>query len=74
MVFAVGRITNKYLGIDEKSFRRGRKYITVLNDLQRQTVIEVKEGKSKEAVTRVVSSLSVPARLSLSTWILFLKP
>ncbi|EMM77542.1 hypothetical protein LEP1GSC040_1663 [Leptospira santarosai str. 2000030832] len=23
----------KYLGIDEKSFRKNRKYITVLNDL-----------------------------------------
>ncbi|EQA80045.1 transposase [Leptospira alstonii serovar Pingchang str. 80-412] len=54
----------KYLGIDEKSFRRGRKYITVLNDLQRQTVIEVKEGKSKEAVTQLLSSLSKKVKRS----------
>ncbi|EQA80545.1 transposase domain protein [Leptospira alstonii serovar Pingchang str. 80-412] len=54
----------KYLGIDEKSFRRGRKHITVLNDLQRQTVIEVKEGKSKEAVTQLLSSLSKKVKRS----------
>ncbi|MDI7191595.1 ISL3 family transposase [Leptospira santarosai] len=54
----------KYLGIDEKSFRKGRKYITVLNDLQRQTVIEVKEGKSKEAADELLSSLSKKVKRS----------
>lgn len=48
----------KYLGLDEKAFRRGHKYASVLNDLQRTRVFEVVEGKSREVVDGLLSGLS----------------
>lgn len=35
-----------WLGMDEKSFRRGHNYISVLNDLEQGRVLEVSEGRS----------------------------
>ena len=37
-----------WLGMDEKSFRKGHNYISVLNDLDEGRVIEVSEGRSSE--------------------------
>ncbi len=38
------------VGIDEKSFRRGQSYVSVLTDHDGQRVIEVVEGRDKKAV------------------------
>lgn len=35
----------RYLGLDEKSFRSGQDYITVMSDLEKGRVLEVVEGK-----------------------------
>ncbi len=48
----------KYLGIDEKSFGRHHSYITVLNDLENGSVVEVVEDRTKEASEKVLNSLS----------------
>lgn len=39
----------KCVGIDEKSFLKGHRYITSLNDLERGRVLEVVEGRTEEA-------------------------
>ncbi len=48
----------KYLGIDEKSFGRHHRYVTVLNNLESGSVIEVVEDRTKEASEKVLNSLS----------------
>ena len=35
----------KYMGIDEKSFRKGHNYISILTDLDRSRVLDVAEGR-----------------------------
>jgi len=37
-----------WLGMDEKSFRSGHNYISVLNDLEQGRVLDVEEGRSSE--------------------------
>jgi transposase len=46
------------VGLDEKSFRRGHSYITLLNDLDCARVLEVVEGRDQEAVDTVWPTLS----------------
>ena len=48
----------EYLGIDEKNFRKGHSYITVLSDLKGGRVIEVAEDREKESVSMVWGSLT----------------
>jgi transposase len=47
-----------YLGLDEKSFGRGHSYGTVLTDLQRGRVWEVRRNRDQEAVRAVLAALS----------------
>lgn len=47
-----------YLGIDEKSFRRGQDYVTVLNDLKGGRVLEVTQGASIESACAALGVLS----------------
>lgn len=52
-----------WLGMDEKSFRKGHNYISVLNDLDEGRVIEVSEGRSSEvAETLLNQGLSTQQR------------
>lgn len=44
-----------WIGVDEKSFRRGQDYISVLNDLEGGRVLEVVEGRSGEAADRLLT-------------------
>jgi transposase len=48
----------KYVGLDEKSFRRGHNYISLLTDLQGSRVLEVTEGRDEAAADALWSSLS----------------
>lgn len=48
----------KRLGLDEKSFKRGQSYVTVLTDLDLGRVLEVEEERSGESARRVFESLS----------------
>lgn len=43
-----------WLGMDEKSFRKGHRYISVLNDLEEGRVIEVAEGRSSEVAEKLL--------------------
>jgi transposase len=51
-----------HMGLDEKSFRRGHRYITLLNDLDTSRVLEVTEGRAQESVDTLWSTLSEEQR------------
>ncbi|MBI2685641.1 MAG: transposase, partial [Acidobacteria bacterium] len=36
------------LGVDEKSFRKGHRYFTIVNDLDRSRVLYVVKGRKQE--------------------------
>ena len=48
----------RYAGIDEKSFRKGHKYISVLTDIGESRVLDVVEGRNKEATETLLNTLS----------------
>jgi transposase len=50
------------LGIDEKSFRSGHRYVSTLNDLTAGRVIEVVEGRDEQSALKLFESLSVAQR------------
>lgn len=52
----------RHLGMDEKSFRRGQSYITLLTDLDKSRVLDVVEERSKEAAGQLWETLSTEQR------------
>jgi transposase len=46
------------VGIDEKSFRRGHDYISLMTDIDESRVLEVSEGRDEAAANRLWTSLS----------------
>ncbi len=50
--------TVRHVGMDEKSFRRGQDYISVLNDLDKGRVLEVVEKRTEEAADALWSVLA----------------
>ena len=48
----------KRLGMDEKSFRRGQSYITLLTDLDQGRVLDVEEERTRQAAQGVWQTLS----------------
>lgn len=55
----------KRIGVDETSFRKGHRYLTVVNDLDSGAVLHVAERRDKEALAGFLRSLSSPVRLGL---------
>jgi len=48
----------KHLGMDEKSFKRGQSYITLLTDLDESRVLDVVEERTAEAADQLWQTLS----------------
>ena len=48
----------KHLGMDEKSFKRGHSYITLLSDLEQSRVLDVVEERTAEAAEQLWESLT----------------
>jgi len=48
----------QYLGMDEKSFRRGHSYVSLLTDLTGSRVLEVVEDRTEEAANDLWKTLS----------------
>jgi len=48
----------KHLGLDEKSFKRGHSYITLLTDLEQARVLEVVEDRTAQAAGKLWDPLS----------------
>jgi len=44
-----------WVGMDEKSFRSGHNYISVINDLEGRRVLEVVEGRESDAAQRLIT-------------------
>lgn len=47
----------KHMGVDEKAIAKGHRYATLLNDLQRGTVLEVTEGRTQESIEKCLASV-----------------
>lgn len=47
-----------YLGIDEKSFSSGHRYVSLLNNLEKGTVIEVVENRDESSAATLFESLT----------------
>ena len=45
-----------WIGMDEKSFRKGHNYISVINDLEGSRVLEVVEGREGDAAKELITS------------------
>lgn len=48
----------EYIGIDEKSFKKGHDYISVLSDISSSKVIEVVQGRTIESAETLINTLS----------------
>ena len=55
----------KYLGMDEKSFKRGHSYITLLSDLEQSRVLEVVEERTAEAAEQLWATLTPEQKQSV---------
>ena len=56
----------EYVGIDEKSFRSGHRYASMLNDLSRSRVLDVVESRTEEACAKLIKQgLSAKQRKSV---------
>lgn len=55
----------KHLGMDEKSFKRGHSYITLLSDLEQSRVLEVVEERTAEAAGQLWSTLTPEQKQSV---------
>ena len=51
-----------HVGIDEKSFRSGQSYISLLTDLKKSRVLDVVEGRTQEAAGALWDTLSAEQR------------
>ena len=66
-----------YLGIDEKSFRSGHRYVSLLNNLGKGTVIEVVENRDESSAAQLFESLTDAQRekveaVALDMWKAFM--
>ena len=52
-----GKQDVEYLGIDEKSMKKGHTYMTVVSDLKGGSVIDLTESRTGEAVNKLLTSL-----------------
>lgn len=48
----------RYLGIDEKSFRKGHRYVSVASDLENRRVLDVVDGRAEASANELMASLS----------------
>jgi transposase len=66
-----------HLGIDEKSFRSGHRYVSTLNDLTLGRVLEVVEGRTEASASKLFESLTNDQRekveaIALDMWQAFI--
>jgi len=55
----------QYLGMDEKSFKRGQSYITLLTDLEQSRVLDVVEERTTEAAGQLWATLTPEQKQSV---------
>lgn len=52
----------RHLGIDEKSFRAGHQYVTIMNDLDGGRVLDVVETRTTKATVKLLTGLAAKQR------------
>ena len=57
-----GDKTYKHICLDEKSFRKGHSYVSVLSDPVEGNVIDLVEGRKKESAIELIKKCIVPGR------------
>jgi transposase len=55
----------KQIGVDEKAFRKGHRYMTVVCDLERSTVEHVADDRTTESLAGYYASLTADQRLGI---------
>ena len=70
-------VTIRYVGIDEKNFRHGRDYVTIMSDLDRGCVIDVAETNKTEAIDSLWQAMPKQQRdgvvaVSMDMWAAFI--
>lgn len=55
----------QYIGVDEKAFRKGHRYVTVVCDLEAGTVEHVADGRKKESLASWYQTLNLSQLISL---------
>ncbi len=55
----------KYLGLDEKSFKRGHSYISLLTDLEESRVLDVVEDRTAAATEQLWETLTVEQKATV---------
>ena len=68
----------KYLGIDEKSLRKGHNYVSLLTDLEGSRVLDVAEGRNDSACQRLFEDLTEEQRenveaIAMDMWRAYIK-
>jgi transposase len=68
----------KHLGMDEKSFKRGQSYITLMTDLEESSVVEVVQDRTNEAAQKLWGNLSAEQKqtveaVAMDMWEPFIK-
>ena len=63
----------RHIGVDEKAFRRGHSYVTVVCDMDRSTVEYVSEGRTTESLsayyqTQSAASLAAVEAVAMDMW------
>jgi transposase len=57
--------SSELVGVDEKSFKKGHKYVTLLYDLDECCVIDVAEDRTEQSLTNILSQLNENEKKSI---------
>lgn len=65
-----------YIGIDEKSFGKGHKYVTLMTNIDNGSVMDVEQQRTQEAAVKLLESLTLSQRegveaVSIDMWVPF---
>ncbi|MEW6171206.1 MAG: ISL3 family transposase [Candidatus Omnitrophota bacterium] len=58
-------LKTEFLGVDEKSFKKGQSYVTVLYDLENASVIDVREDRKEESLKSLLVTIPEQERIKI---------
>jgi len=59
------RVSVRHIGLDEKSFRKRHRYVTVLTDLDSKRVLDVVEERTQQAAEKLLEALPESSRKAI---------
>jgi transposase len=68
----------EHIGIDEKSFRKGQNYVSIMTDISGSRVLEVSQGRDEQAANKLWQALSPTQRsevqaVAMDMWSAYMK-